>query len=48
MKFKYACDAILERYRRTLREGGCPMVLGEREVTLERLGIDAIEPAEDF
>jgi hypothetical protein len=48
MKFKDACDVILEGYRRTLREGGCPIVLGEREATLERLGIDAIEPPEDF
>ena len=48
IKFKDACDAILEGYRRTLREGGCLIVLGEREVTLERLGIDAIEPPEDF
>jgi hypothetical protein len=48
MKFKDACDAILEGYRQTLREGGCPIVLGEREVTLERLGIDAIQPPEDF
>src|ERR1700736_4731538 len=48
MKFKDACDAILEGYRQTLRDGGCPIVLGERQVTLERLGIDAIEPSEDF
>jgi uncharacterized protein DUF2252 len=48
MKFKDACDALLEGYRRTLRDGGRPIVLGEREVTLERLGIDAIEPPEDF
>jgi uncharacterized protein DUF2252 len=48
MKFKDACDAILEGYQRTLREGGCPIVLGEREATLERLGIDAIEPPDDF
>jgi hypothetical protein len=48
MKFKDACDAILEGYRQTLREGGCPIVLGEREVTLERLGIDAIEAPDDF
>jgi hypothetical protein len=48
MKFKDACDAILEGYRRTLREGGCPIVLGERDVNLERLGIDAIKPPEDF
>jgi hypothetical protein len=48
MKFTDACDAILEGYRQTLREGGCPIVLGERAVTLERLGIDAIKPPEDF
>ena len=48
MKFKDACDAILEGYRETLREGGCPIVLGEREVTLAKLGVDAIEPPEDF
>jgi hypothetical protein len=48
MKYKDACDAILEGYRRTLREGGCPIVLGEGDVTLERLGIGAIKPPEDF
>jgi hypothetical protein len=48
MKFTDACDAILDGYRQTLREGGCPIVLGEREVTLERLGVDAIEPPKDF
>ena len=48
MKFKDACDAILEGYRQTLKEGGRPIVLGERDVTLERLGVDAIEPPEDF
>ncbi len=48
MKFKEACDAILEGYHDTLRTGGCPMVLGEHEVTLKRLGIAAVEPPEDF
>jgi Uncharacterized protein conserved in bacteria (DUF2252) len=48
MKFRDACDAILEGYRQSLHRGGCPIVLGEREVTLERLGIDAIHPPEDF
>jgi hypothetical protein len=48
MKFKDACDAILEGYRQTLREGGCPIVLGEEEVMLERLGIAAIKAPEDF
>src|SRR6202158_4427258 len=48
IRFKDACDAILGGYRRTLRDGGCPIVLGECEVTLERLGIDAIKPPADF
>jgi uncharacterized protein (DUF2252 family) len=48
MRFKDACTAILDGYRRTLREGGDPIVLGERDVTLERLGIDAIEAPDDF
>ncbi|HEV3060473.1 MAG TPA: DUF2252 family protein [Vicinamibacterales bacterium] len=48
MSFRDACDAILEGYRGTLRQGGCPIVLGEREVTLERLGIAALKPPEDF
>jgi hypothetical protein len=48
VKFKDACDAILEGYREGLRNGGCPMVLGEREVNLERLGFEALQPPEDF
>jgi hypothetical protein len=39
MNFKEACDAILNGYRDTLRAGGCPIVLGEQEVTLKRLGL---------
>jgi Uncharacterized protein conserved in bacteria (DUF2252) len=48
IKFKDACNAILEGYRGTLHDGGCPIVLGQRDVNLERLGLDAIEPPEDF
>jgi hypothetical protein len=48
MRFKDACVALLDGYWRTLREGGDPIVLGERDVTLERLGIDAIEAPDDF
>ena len=48
IKFKQGCDAILEGYRQTLRVGGCPFVLAEGQQTLEKLGIDAIKPPEDF
>ena len=48
IKFKQGCDAILEGYRETLRAGGCPFVLAEQQQTLEKLGIEAIEPPEDF
>jgi hypothetical protein len=48
VKFKQGCDAILEGYREALRTGGCPFVLAEQQQTLEKLGIDAIEPPEDF
>jgi uncharacterized protein (DUF2252 family) len=48
LKFKDACDAILEGYRETLREGGWPFVLAERETSLERLGLEAIRPPEAF
>jgi len=37
---KDACAAILDGYRRTLRDGGRPMVLAEHETNLERLGVD--------
>jgi hypothetical protein len=42
------CDAILEGYDQTLKEGGRPIVLAEREQNLERLGLEAIQPAPDF
>jgi hypothetical protein len=48
VKFRDACDAILEGYREGVRHGGCPIVLGEREVNLERLGIEALKSPEDF
>ena len=48
VKFKHGCDAILEGYREALRTGGRPFVLAEQQQTLEKLGIDAIEPPEDF
>jgi hypothetical protein len=45
---KAGCDAILEGYQQTLKEGGCPIVLAEHEQNLEKLGIEAIDPAPDF
>src|ERR1700682_628442 len=48
IKFKQGCDVILEGYRETLRAGGRPFVLAEKQQTLEKLGIEAIEPPEDF
>ena len=48
VKFKDACDVILEGYRDALRHEGCPIVLGDREVNLERLGVEALKRPEDF
>jgi len=48
IKFKQGCDAILEGYRQTLRTEGCPFVLAEGQQSLEKLGIDAIKPPDDF
>jgi hypothetical protein len=48
LKTRAACEVILEGYRRSLKEGGCPVVLAESEVDLERLGIEALKPPADF
>jgi Uncharacterized protein conserved in bacteria (DUF2252) len=48
IRLKDACDAIVEGYERSLKEGGCPIVLAERERNLEKLGIAAIKPPPDF
>lgn len=48
IKFRDACAAVLEGYRDSLDDGGCPIVLAERETNLEKLGIDAIDPPQDF
>lgn len=42
------CDAILESYRETIRHGGRPIVLAEREQRLETLGIADLKSPEDF
>jgi hypothetical protein len=48
IKYRIGCDAILEGYEETLRKGGCPFVLAEHETNLERLGIEAIKPPQNF
>jgi hypothetical protein len=48
MKFRKACDVILEGYVRTLKDGGHPIVLAENETDLERLGFQSLKPAPDF
>lgn len=45
---KDGCAVILEGYERSLKSGGCPVVLAEHEKTLERLGVEAIKPPQDF
>lgn len=48
IKFRDACDVILEGYEASLRDGGCPIVLAERQRILEQIGIEELEPPEDF
>ena len=48
IKYREGCDAILDGYRESLKQGGCPFVLAERAQNMERLGVAAIEPAENF
>jgi hypothetical protein len=42
------CDAILEGYRESLACGGRPFVLAEHFEHLEKLGLGAVKPANDF
>ena len=48
IRFKEGCDAILDGYLQSLREGGCAIVLAEREQTLDKLGADSFKPPSDF
>jgi uncharacterized protein DUF2252 len=48
IKYREGCEAILEGYEKSLRDGGCPFVLAEHDKNLERLGIRAIKPPQDF
>ena len=48
VKLKDGCDAILEGYLQSLKEGGCPIVLAEHEQKLSKLGVDSFKPPTDF
>jgi hypothetical protein len=48
LSLKDACDAILDGYVQTLKCGGSPFVLAERDQYMETLGIRAIKPPDRF
>jgi uncharacterized protein (DUF2252 family) len=48
VKFKQACNAILDGYQESLEHRGCPFVLAEEETNLEKLGIQAFQSPPDF
>ena len=48
VQFKDGCDTILDGYRQSLRVGGNPIVLAEREQKLGKLGVDSFKPETDF
>jgi hypothetical protein len=48
VQFKDGCEAILDGYRQSLRAGGNPIVLAEREQKLGKLGVDSFKPESDF
>jgi hypothetical protein len=48
IKFKTGCNAILDGYSRSLREGGNPIVLAESDQKLGKLGVDSFKPPSNF
>jgi Uncharacterized protein conserved in bacteria (DUF2252) len=48
IRLKAGCGAILDGYRKTLKTGGAPFVLAEHENHLEKLGVDQIQPPNNF
>jgi hypothetical protein len=48
IKLKSGCNAILEGYTDSLRQGGAPIVLAEREQKLGKLGADSFKPSSNF
>lgn len=48
IKLKDGCHAILDGYSESIRAGGCPIVLAEREQELGKLGVDSFKPPSNF
>jgi hypothetical protein len=48
IKLKAGCIAILEGYADSIRQGGHPIVLAEREQKLGNLGVDSFKPPSNF
>ena len=48
IKLRDSCDTILEGYQKTLRAGGCPIVLAEHKNNLDKLGVEAFKAPDDF
>src|SRR6202789_275852 len=48
IKLKDGCNAILDGYSTSLREGGCPIVLAENEQKLGKLGVKSFKPPSNF
>src|ERR1700723_866371 len=48
IKLKDGCNAILEGYTDSLRQGGAPIVLAEREQKLGKLGVDSFKLPSNF
>jgi hypothetical protein len=48
IKLKDGCNAILEGYYKSLRGGGRPVVLAEREQKLGKLGVESFKPPSNF
>ena len=48
IKVKAGCEAILEGYVQSLKEGGHPIVLAEHEQKLGKLGVDSFKQPADF
>jgi len=47
-KLKTGCEIILESYESALKAEGCPIVLAEHRAAMEHLGIESIDPPDDF
>ena len=48
IKLKEGCNTILQGYQKTLRAGGRPIVLAEHKNYLDKLGVKAFKPPDDF